>query len=379
MAGPNTNARAGLLTKRTLVVASHAVERAALAGHRDESAIVIAMFQRLPYFEREAEVYRRIAALAPVTIVGMVSDTRPDLPAGITPVLLRRDEDLALEWSVVVLSSTFGACVVATDLEELDFNGTSLEAGRLFRGRWGFRREEAYAEAVRLRDALGDRLPPHVRRRFESVLDSIVEPPSGEVERRSEAALHHLSSRLVRSRDRAESAAARAAGERRDARDPWTGLHTVDSLNAWLGTEVSDTVRLGIVIIEVPGLRTIEASHGASAAVHTENNVADVLSADLRPIDRAARLNGEEFLLVLPGATEHTTRAAADRVRAALADLHRTYPHLSVAARVRAGSTTERPIDLRRLATPSAPVTPRRPPVLSGTFSEEELAAALSR
>ncbi|MGW6445222.1 sensor domain-containing diguanylate cyclase [Lentzea sp. NPDC055074] len=378
MAGSNSGTRAGLLTKRTLVIASHAVERAALAGRRDEPAIVLAMFQRLPYFEREAAVYRDIGALASATIVGMVADTRPDLPTGVTPVLLHRDEDLADEWSVVVLTPTFGACVVATDLDEIDFEGTAVEASRLFRGRWGFRRDEAYAEAVRLRDSLGHRLPPHVRTTFDRVLASIVAPPSGEVERRAEAAVHLLTSRLTRSGRRAELAAARAADERRDARDPWTGLHTVDSVNAWLGDAVSDTVKLGIVVIEVPGLSAVEDLHGASAAIHTENNVADVLRAELRPIDRAARLNAEEFLLVFPGATPETARARADRVLGTLNDLHRVYPHLPVRARVRLLNTTQRPIDLRALATPSAPVTPRRSHVLSGTFNDDEWVAALT-
>lgn len=371
-------ARAGLLTKRTLVLASHAVERAALVGERGEPSIVIAMFQRLPYFEREAEVYRRIGALAAVTIVGMVSDARPDLPLGITPVLLRRDEDLADEWSVVVLTPTFGACVVATDLNEIDFNGTAIEASRLFRGRWGFRREEAYAEAVRLRDALGDRLPPHVRRQFEHVLQSISAPPSTEVERRAEAALRHLTSRLVHSRDEAEGAAARAAEARRDARDPWTGLHTVDSLTMWLGDELPDTVRLGIAVVELPGLNQVEAVHGASTAIHTENNVADVLRANLRPIDRAARLNAEEFMIALPGATAETTRLNAQRIAAALNNLHHTYPHVPVTAGVRLVNTTQRPLDLYRLATPSTPVAPERKPMISGTFSDHEWAEVIS-
>ncbi|SDP98030.1 sensor domain-containing diguanylate cyclase [Lentzea jiangxiensis] len=378
MAFPNTEVRAGLLSKRTLVVASHAVERAALAGDRAEPAIVLALFQRLPYFLREAEVYRRIGALASVTVVGVVSDVRPDLPAGVTPVLLRSGEELAREWSVVVLTPTFGAYVVATDLEELDPGGSTLEASRLFQGRWAFRREEAYAEAVRLRDALGDRMPPDVRRRFDSVLNGITAPPAGEVERRAEAALRHLASQLVTARDATELSASRAGEEMRDALDPWTGLHTVDSVNAWLGRQLADTVRLGLVVIRVPGLSDFVDVHGPSAAVHTENNIADVLRVHLRPVDRAARLNGDEFVLVLPGTSPQTTHAVADRVLGALRGLHDTYPYLPVIAEVRVQHTRDRPFDIGGLGARRAPVTPQRPYTLSGTFDEEEWATLIS-
>ncbi|MCX2954499.1 hypothetical protein [Lentzea sp. NEAU-D7] len=47
--------------------------------------MAIEMFQRLPYFERESEFYRRIAALTQVTVVGMVSDQRLDLPSLVAP------------------------------------------------------------------------------------------------------------------------------------------------------------------------------------------------------------------------------------------------------------------------------------------------------
>ncbi|RDI23134.1 sensor domain-containing diguanylate cyclase [Lentzea flaviverrucosa] len=371
MNAPSRNARAGLLTKRTLVIASHAVEQAAVTGDGTEPLIAIAMFQRLPYFERESEVYRRIAALAEVTVVGMVAGQRPDLPAGITPVLLHQDEELAAEWSVVVLSPRFGASVVATDLGEMDLNGTSLESARLFHGRWGFRREEAYAEAVRLRDALGDRLPPDVRRRLNAVLTNVVEAPATEVERRAEAMLLHLTSGMARARDRVERLTQRHADERADARDPWTGLHTSQSLESWLGTDRADTVELGLVLVRIPDLDEVESVHGSSAAVHTENNIADVLRRDLRPVDRAVRLSRKEFLLVLPAVPAQQVLAVADSVRTALASLDETYPHITVRAEVKIGSTTRRPLPLDEVFG-TRPSTGDEEYVLSGNFDDDE-------
>ncbi len=60
------------LTKRTLVTISHAIERSALAAAEDGPMVVIALFQRLPYFERERRVYERIAGRAAATVVGLV-------------------------------------------------------------------------------------------------------------------------------------------------------------------------------------------------------------------------------------------------------------------------------------------------------------------
>jgi hypothetical protein len=83
------------LTKSTLVTVSHAIEQAALAVAEDGPMVVIALFQRLPYFEREREVYERIAKLAAVTVIGVVADRPPELPEGPYPVLLDESEPLA--------------------------------------------------------------------------------------------------------------------------------------------------------------------------------------------------------------------------------------------------------------------------------------------
>lgn len=61
------------LTKRTLVTISHALEQAALAATEDGPMVVLALFQRLPYFERERQVYQRIASRAAATVVGLVA------------------------------------------------------------------------------------------------------------------------------------------------------------------------------------------------------------------------------------------------------------------------------------------------------------------
>ncbi len=346
VAVPHPVARAGVLSKRTLVLASHAVERAALASADLDDAIVLAMFQRLPYFRREHAVYEQIARTARTTVIGMVDDTRPDLPHGVTPVFLRPEEPLAREWSVVVLSAEFGATVVAHDLQDVNPAESSLEAARLFQGRWGLRRDEAYAEAVRLRDALGDRLPPSARNRVEQVLSTVVNPPSAELERRVEAALTHTVGQLERRGCELARLRVSRQDDRRDQRDPWTGLHTLDSAYRWLGTSAAGTLPLGLTLARVDELAGLAEHHDARLAMQVENHVADLLRAHLRPIDRAVRLSLTEFLVVQPALSQDGLSAHSARISADLAALHARYPFIGAVPAVCTLRTTERPLPL---------------------------------
>ncbi|SDW78209.1 Diguanylate cyclase, GGDEF domain [Amycolatopsis xylanica] len=335
--------RAGLLSKRALVIASHAVEHAALAEGADEKMIVFALFQRLPYFEREREVYAKIARRAAVTVVGMVDAGRPDLPHGVTPVLLRADETLAREWSVAVLTPTFGGSVVAQDLDEVDPSATSVEAARQFQGRWGFRRDEAYAEVVRLRDAFGDRLPPTARIAVDEVLRGVTAPAASVVENRTEAALRHLATRLER-RPRTESAPLAPVT------DPDTGLATLPGIAAWLGAS-TDTVPLGLILITVDDLDEVGRRHGNRLKMHTEQNIADLIRESLRPLDRAVRLSTDEFLLIQPALSANELADRAAYLERRLKALHATYPFVDPHPRITTLLTRQRPLPIHSLRT----------------------------
>ncbi|WP_410566855.1 DICT sensory domain-containing protein [Amycolatopsis sp. cmx-4-61] len=337
---PDADPRAGVLTKRALVTVSHAVERAALADGVGADTVVFALFQRLPYFERERAVYARIARRAAVTVVGMVDSGRPDLPHGVTPVLLRPGESLAREWSVVVLSPTFGASVVAHDLDEVDPQAATVERARLFSGRWGLRRDEAYAEIVRLRDAMGDRLPPAVRRKVDRVLASVETPAAVDVECRAEAALRHVAAKLDAARDRAAPPPA--------AVDPDTGLDTPAGIAAWLG-DATDTVPLGLLLVAVDDPAAVEHRHGPRVRMHTEQNIADLLRDGLRPLDRAVRLGPGEFLVVQPAVPAAELTERSRRLERRLAALHTTYPFVDLHPRTTTLLTRRRPLPLRRL------------------------------
>ncbi|MET9260124.1 DICT sensory domain-containing protein [Amycolatopsis sp. NPDC004079] len=342
--------RAGLLSKRTLVIASHAVEQAALAEQVGEQVVVFALFQRLPYFEREREVYAKIAGRAAVTVVGMVDSGRPDLPHGVIPVLLHPEESLAREWSVAVLSPTFGASVIAEDLDEIDPHAQSIEGARRFRGRWGWRRDEAYAEIVRLRDAFGDRLPPTARRKVADLLDQVVEPANSAVESRTEATVRHLCARLEKRRPAA----------REPAVDPSTGLASLSALDGWLG-EATDTVSFGLLLLAVDDLTWVERRYGSRVRMHTEQNIADLIREDLRPLDRAVRLSENEFLTILPAAAEEDLAARSRLFAQRLGALYTTYPFVDLHPKTTTMLTRSRPLPLGALRAQLSRVTPAPP------------------
>jgi GGDEF domain-containing protein len=292
-------------------------------------------------------------------------------------LLLRPDEGMAREWSVAVLSPTFGASVVAQDLDDVDPRAGSVEAARLFRGRWGLRRDEAYAEVVRLRDALGDRLPPAVRRKVGEVLASVAAPAAVDVESRAEAALRHVATRLEESRARAVPPSSGPAV------DPGTGLDTLAGITPWLG-DATDTVPLGLVLVTVDDLAAVERRHGDRIRMHTEQNIADLLRDGLRPLDRAVRLGPGEFLVVRPavGPDELTDRSL--RLERRLAALHATYPFVDLHPRTTTMLTRRRPLPLHTLRSQlrhvpattlwppsqgSLPIEPRGPTLRSGAGS----------
>ena len=160
-----------MLSKRILVELSHAIERFALAAEAGTPLVVIALFQKLSYFQRETSVYSDIAERATVTVVGLTEDFPPALPPRVRHALFDARDPMAREWSVTVLGPGGGATLVAIDLESVDGGAPTLESGRQFRGRWSFKRDDAYREVLRLRSEM--RLPPSTVADIDAVLRTV--------------------------------------------------------------------------------------------------------------------------------------------------------------------------------------------------------------
>lgn len=102
-------------------------------------------------------------------------------------------------------------------------------------------------------------------------------------------------------------------------RDYLTGLSNRRRFRSSLGQEVERWRRYqipcGLLILDIDHLKVINDAHGHSAGDIAIRHVASALTELSRDNDTAARLGGEEFALLLAGADEAKSQAAAERLR----------------------------------------------------------------
>ena len=108
-------------------------------------------------------------------------------------------------------------------------------------------------------------------------------------------------------------------------RDYLTGLANRRRFRAALGNELERWRRYhvpcALLLVDIDYMKRINDAHGHSAGDVAIRHVADALASLSRDNDTAARLGGEEFALLLAGADEASARAAAERLRQAVADV----------------------------------------------------------
>lgn len=334
-----------VLGKRILVEISHTIEQFALAAPPGEPLIVIAMFQKLSYFERETAVYREIAGRGALTVVGLTEDFPPHLPPGVRHALIGPDDPLAREWSVTVLGPHGGATLIALDLESIDANARSLEAGRLFHGRWSFRREDAYHEVLRLRSALS--LTPNLIARIDDHLRRVLAEPEPHDQDWREAPLRFATDRI--DRVLREHTALAVARDDAQERDPRSGLYNERFLVRWTTGLGTGTLPVGLVLLRVHGIGELRARYGLRAELGALQGLARTLQRRLDEADRAVRLSGEDFLVVLPSRPPEDVLSFCDEVCDDLGRLDSSYPFVNLPATAAATVTRSRPLPVARL------------------------------
>jgi DICT domain-containing protein/GGDEF domain-containing protein len=336
------------LTKSTLVTVSHAIERAALASAEDGPMVVVALFQRLPYFERERAVYERIARVAATTVVGMVGAKPSDLPAGSWAVVLDEDDDLAREWTVAVLTPRFGAALVARDREEVEDTAVTMESGRVFDGRWRFRRDDALHEVLRLRAALADRLPPAAQGAIDDVVARVRDLPATPGESRADAAVRMVVEQARRDRARLHDLR-RPAGP--DGGAP-VRLTATEDMRRWSGADgvtATGTLPVAVLGVRVQHAEPLSEHLGRSAGTRRAETVISTVTSRLRPADRATRLAEDEFLLVLPALSQDDAIALAYRIGADIVAAGEHSPFLTATATAVLTVTRQRPLPVDRI------------------------------
>ncbi|MEW1956982.1 GGDEF domain-containing protein [Kineococcus sp. NPDC059986] len=127
---------------------------------------------------------------------------------------------------------------------------------------------------------------------------------------------------VLRARLDAAVARAVAARDRADllaSRDPLTGLLNRRGLRTALAEVAVDTGEdVGAVLLDIDHFKRINDTLGHGAGDDVLVRLAAVLAATVRPGDLLARIGGEEFLVVAPGARPLEAATLAERLRAAV-------------------------------------------------------------
>lgn len=338
-----------LYGKRMLVEISHAIERFAVAADPGDPLVVIAMFQKHPYFAREVAVYREIAARGCVTLVGLAEDVAPEMPAGVAHALVAANDPLAREWSLTVLGPKGGATLVATDLESLDPSARTIEEGRRFRGWWSFRRSDAYPQVLRLRAQLV--MPDEVAAQIDVVLRAVLDHPEPTRQDWWDVPLRFFGDRMDGVLREHDAAVAALDTIRDDAaeRDPRTGLYTTAYLERWTRGLGSGTLPIGLVLLRVFGAASLRGQYGVRAELAVLQGLREAVGGMLHSTDRLIRLGLEDFLVVLPSWPDDEVLRLCDEVCTRVAGLDQVYPFVALPAVAAATVTREQPLPVQRL------------------------------
>lgn len=101
--------------------------------------------------------------------------------------------------------------------------------------------------------------------------------------------------------------------------DALTGIANHRYLQEFLHQRVLEAARtgqeLGVIMIDVDHFRSFNEEEGHDAGDEVLRLVADAIKYCVRPYDLAARYGGEEFTVVMPGSSEQSTLAVAERIR----------------------------------------------------------------
>ncbi|NQU38270.1 MAG: diguanylate cyclase [Actinobacteria bacterium] len=308
-------------TKRSLLALSHAMERTVLtASDEPESGgLIIALFQRREFFDHEAERHASLALGGAMCIVAFVGPAT-GLPAGVHGVSLKPDDSLAEEWSLVTLDSSTGSALVALPTGGLAEGEATLEAARLFEGRWTFLSGAAAIEGQRILEILAVDLDPAVVEVARSTLASkISAPDNADVVRVTE-----VTQRLVAQVDQAHSRAARSNAkllrtQRLAEVDQLTGLNNRHYLERFLGTvEHGTPLTLAALLIDLDGLKRINDTHGHTAGDVAIQTAANCIRDHTREGDVLCRVGGDEFLVLLPGLSADEGLTLGSRIALAI-------------------------------------------------------------
>ena len=117
-------------------------------------------------------------------------------------------------------------------------------------------------------------------------------------------------------------------------RDPLTGLYNRRYLDETMGRELPRARRMGqsvgLIVLDIDHFKKLNDTFGHDAGDLVLARTGELLRAASRNSDIACRFGGEEFAIVLPGASLGIARARAEAIRASLESLRVDYQGQSI-------------------------------------------------
>ncbi len=129
---------------------------------------------------------------------------------------------------------------------------------------------------------------------------------------------HHSDLEMMRAaiagyeRARAHEAAVQAARE-----DALTGLGNRRAFDEWIGDALSTGAEVSLILVDVDRLKKLNDTHGHAVGDGVLRSVADLVRANIRSGDRAARIGGDEFAIVLGSSDPVEAQLVMDRLQLA--------------------------------------------------------------
>lgn len=103
--------------------------------------------------------------------------------------------------------------------------------------------------------------------------------------------------------------------------DALTGLFNRAYVNETLKRRLRASDELvSVIVLDIDDFKRVNDTHGHASGDDVLRALSEIMKDGVRQSDTVARMGGEEFVIVLPGAAGDVAREVADRIRTAFAD-----------------------------------------------------------